>query len=161
MNVWLANTRTRVPPVGANNPYAASRNFAALAGTQSVLDAQPGPVITSELFGIHVPPSQGLNPPVRHGYVRLWDSDVGWDAIQPKSGTFLWKTLDAVVEAVVDRYGDRIDAFEVWNEPNLQSYFTGTAQEMVDMTRVVAAAVRSARVNTRVLEASTTTRTTG
>lgn len=200
LDVGLANTKTRVPPVGANNPYSAARNSAALSGSQSVLDALPGPVISSELFGIHLPPAQGLNPPVRHGYVRLWDSDVGWNAIQPKSGTFVWKTLDAVieaaeasgakvdyvfgptpswagdlstdpprrlsdfrrfVEALVDRYGDRIDAFEVWNEPNLQSYYTGTSQEMVDMTRVVASAVRSARVHTRVLAASTTTRTTG
>ncbi len=198
--IQLKNTTTRVPPAGANNPHAATGNSQALAGPTSILDSRAGRVISSRLFGLHIPPTAGLNPPVRHGYVRLWDSDVGWDAIQPRSGTFVWRTFDSVVaaaeasgakvgyvlgptpswagdlstdpprrlsdfrnfvEAVVDRYGDRIDSIEIWNEPNLQNYYTGTAAELVAMTKVVSNAVNRAGARTKVLAASTTTRTTG
>lgn len=198
--IELKNTTTRVPAAGANNPYAATGNSQALAGPSSILNAAAGKVISPDLFGLHIPPSTGLNPPVRHGYVRLWDSDVGWNAIQPRSGTFVWRTFDSVVaaaeasgakveyvlgptpswagdlstdpprmmsdfrayvEAVVDRYGDRIDAIEIWNEPNLQNYYTGTATELVEMTKIVSNVVRRAGVRTDVLAASTTTRTTG
>ncbi|MDI1289091.1 MAG: hypothetical protein PSX37_03955 [bacterium] len=198
--IQLKNTTTRVPPAGANNPYASRGNSQALAGPTSILQASAGPVIGSELFGLHIPPAAGLNPPVRHGYVRLWDSDVGWNDIQPRSGTFVWRTFDSVVaaaeasgakveyvlgptpswagdvstdpprrmsefrtfvEALVHRYGDRINAIEVWNEPNLQNYYTGTATELVEMTTILANVVRRAGVRTEVLAASTTTRTTG
>jgi len=195
----LKNTTTRVPAAGANNPYAATGNSQALAGPTSITDAPAGRVIGAELFGLHIPPATGLNPPVRHGYVRLWDSDVGWNAIQPRSGTFVWRTFDSVVnaaeaanakveyvlgptpswagdvstdpprrmsdfrkyvEAVVDRYGDRIDSIEVWNEPNLQNYYTGTASELVEMTKILSSVVDRAGASTDVLAASTTTRTT-
>ncbi len=198
--IQFKNTTTRVPPAGASNPYAATGNSQAPAGPTSIMQASAGRVIGSELFGLHIPPSTGLSPPVRHGYVRLWDSDVGWNAIQPRSGTFVWRTFDSVVEAaedagskveyvlgptpswagdvstdpprrmsdfrtyveaVVDRYGDRIDAIEVWNEPNLQNYYTGTAAELVEMTKIVKSVVKRAGARTDVLAASTTTRTTG
>lgn len=200
LSILLKNTTSRVPPAGANNPYAATGDSQAFDGPLSILEAAAGPVIGSQLFGLHIPPGTGLNPSVRHGYVRLWDSDVGWDAIQPHSGTFAWRTFDTVVaaaessgakveyvlgptpswagdlstdpprrmsdfrdyvEAVVGRYGDRIDAIEVWNEPNLQNYYTGTAPELVEMTRIVRSVIRRAGAKTDVLAASTTTRTTG
>jgi hypothetical protein len=35
---------------------------------------------------------------------------------------------------VVERYRGRIEAYEIWNEPNLKSFWTGTIDQMVTLT---------------------------
>lgn len=180
----LALTRANpVNPIGlatSRNPYAR------------------GATIGSTLFGLHVPRT-APKPLVRYGSVRLWDSDVGWDAIEPSPGRYDWRDLDAAVgraeaagarvtyvfgrtpqwaaprtvdppkdmrafdryvTAVVQRYGNRIAAYEVWNEPNLRTYFSGSVDELVQMTRIVHTAVRSYGRGAITLAPSTTTRAT-
>lgn len=38
------------------------------------------------------------------------------------------------VEAVAERYGDRVEAFEVWNEPNYRRFWTGTDEDFFHLT---------------------------
>ncbi len=37
------------------------------------------------------------------------------------------------VRAAVERYRDRVEHFELWNEPNLEEFFEGTPQQYVDL----------------------------
>ncbi|MDI6910892.1 hypothetical protein [Nocardioides sp.] len=46
------------------------------------------------------------------------------------------------VTAVAQRYGDRID-YQVWNEPNVIQYWTGTPEQMARLTLVASAAIRN------------------
>lgn len=63
------------------------------------------------------------------------------------------------VDAVVSRYGNRIAAYEVWNEPNLYSPISDQVANLVDMTLVVHDAVRRWAPGSLVLTPSTTMRT--
>lgn len=45
------------------------------------------------------------------------------------------------VEALVSRYGTRAD-YQVWNEPNVSGFFTGTARDVARMTAALSRAVR-------------------
>lgn len=48
------------------------------------------------------------------------------------------------VTAVAGRYGDRIDSWELWNEPDNPSYWTGTIAQFAALLHGGAAAVRAA-----------------
>jgi hypothetical protein len=39
------------------------------------------------------------------------------------------------VRAVATRYKGKIEAYEIWNEPNEDNFWTGTVEQLVDMTR--------------------------
>ena len=43
-----------------------------------------------------------------------------------------WRTF---VRTVVSRYKGRIQAYEIWNEPNLKDFWTGTTDQMVTLTK--------------------------
>jgi hypothetical protein len=62
------------------------------------------------------------------------------------------------VSAVAGRYGNRIAAYEVWNEANLKTFWVGTPEQMADMTARAYTAVKGANPNAKVFAASTTTR---
>ncbi len=63
------------------------------------------------------------------------------------------------VNAVVSRYGNRIDAYEVWNEPNLFVKVSESLADLVDMTEIVHSAVKDRGLSSLVLTPSTTMRT--
>lgn len=63
------------------------------------------------------------------------------------------------VQAVVSRYGNRIAAYEVWNEPNLFVDIADDLADLVDMTQVVHDTVKGAGLSSLVLTPSTTMRT--
>jgi len=46
------------------------------------------------------------------------------------------------MEAIAARYRGRILSWELWNEPDLQDYWTGSAEEFAAMVKLAAAAVR-------------------
>jgi polysaccharide biosynthesis protein PslG len=46
----------------------------------------------------------------------------------PKPGYY-----EKFVKAAVERYRDRVEHFEIWNEPNLEQFFEGTPQQYVDL----------------------------
>lgn len=51
-----------------------------------------------------------------------------------------WRTY---VSTVVRRYKGRIEAYEIWNEPNLAQFYSGTVDEMIDLTREASQIVRN------------------
>ncbi len=85
------------------------------------------------------------------------DADDRWGdftaAMPDDPGTFA-----EYVTQVMRRYGGRIDAVEVWNEADLQTFFTGTPGQMADLTRLAYDVVKSISPATKVMAASTTIR---
>ena len=55
-------------------------------------------------------------------------------------------------------YGGRITSFEVWNEANLSTFWTGTPAQMADLTARADVAIKSVNPRWSVVAASTTTR---
>jgi hypothetical protein len=76
----------------------------------------------------------------------------GPGSASPPASMNTWR---AYVKAVVARYGSRIGAYEVWNEANLQTFWTGTAQQMADMTTIASQEIGGTAL---VLAPSVTTR---
>lgn len=92
-----------------------------------------------------------------------------WAAADPSAGDIRWgegsasvpasnDSWRAYVEAVVDRYGGRIGAYEVWNEANLQTFWAGTPDQMAELTKIAHDVIKSRNPNAVVLAASSTTR---
>jgi hypothetical protein len=89
-----------------------------------------------------------------------------WAAADPSAGDPIWgpgtasppaniETWRAYVKALVGRYGSRIGAYEVWNEANLKTFWTGTSAQMADLVKVAATEIGGSSV---VLAPSVTTR---
>ena len=94
-----------------------------------------------------------------------------WAASDPNAGDPRWgagtasapASLDswrAYVRALVQRYGDRIGAYETWNEANLQTFWQGSAAELADMVRIANEEIKAGSSAT-VLLPSVTTRLAG
>ncbi len=47
-----------------------------------------------------------------------------------------------LVEEIIERHGDRIDAYEIWNEPNIKQFWRGTAEEYVQFFNTVVPVIR-------------------
>lgn len=105
----------------------------------------------------------GAKPLVVLGLTPAWAAkdpsagDPRWGAgtASPPSNT---STFTAYVTAIMQRYGARIGAVEVWNEANLQTFWTGTPAEMANLTALANSAIKAISPNTQVIAASTTTR---
>jgi len=65
------------------------------------------------------------------------------------------------VATVVARYAGRIEAYEIWNEPNLTQFFVGSPQQMGELTRVASQAIRAADPGALVVSAGLSARTGG
>lgn len=48
----------------------------------------------------------------------------------------------AFVRVIVSRYKGRIQAYEIWNEPNLQDFWSGTTDQMIDLTKEASQIIR-------------------
>jgi hypothetical protein len=77
-------------------------------------------------------------------------------ASMPKSMKY-WKNW---VTAVVKRYGDSIDSYQIWNEANLQTFWQGTPKQMSDLTQAAYKIIRQYDPTAKVVSASTTVRLT-
>lgn len=78
-------------------------------------------------------------------------SDAPWlgpGSASPPAEMGQWRRF---VSAVAERYAGRIDAYEVWNEPNSLTFWSGTPQEYGQVVRVAVAAIRAADPGARVL----------
>jgi len=70
------------------------------AGVMAVPTAAEAKTIGPEQFGLHVAAlGAGATPGVSVSSVRLWDSGVRWDQIQPTKGAYNWAPLDNAVAA--------------------------------------------------------------
>jgi len=47
------------------------------------------------------------------------------------------------VDRIASRYKGRIEAYEVWNEPNWHHFYTGDIQTVVEMTRIAAESIHA------------------
>jgi len=92
-----------------------------------------------------------------------------WAAMDPNAGDPRWGAgsaslpadLDAwtgYVRAVASRYGDRIGAYEVWNEANLKTFWAGTPEQMALLTALANQEIKKFSPNATVLAPSVTTR---
>jgi hypothetical protein len=75
-------------------------------------------------------------------------------ASMPKSMKY-WKNW---VTAVVKRYGASIDAYQIWNEANLQTFWQGTPKQMAQLTQQAYKIIRKYDPTAKVVAASTTMR---
>lgn len=91
-----------------------------------------------------------------------------WAAANPNAGDPRWgagtasppadmNTWREYVRALVTRYGDRIGAYETWNEANLSTFFTGSPAHMAEMLSIAHEEI-TARSSALVLAPSVTTR---
>jgi hypothetical protein len=92
-----------------------------------------------------------------------------WAAVNPNAGDPRWglgtssppRNLDdwrAYVSAIVDRYGSRIAGYEIWNEANLATFWTGTAEQMADLTAAAHGIIKAKQPEAIVLLPSVTLR---
>ncbi len=65
------------------------------------------------------------------------------------------------VRTVACRLGPSISAYEIWNEANLTTFWTGTAKEMADLTSAAFEEIRKCNPSALVVAANTTSRATG
>lgn len=95
-----------------------------------------------------------------------------WAALDPTAGDPRWgagsasapanpDTFSAYVRAVMERYGGRIGAVEVWNEANLRTFWVGSIDQMADLTKRTYDIVKSIHPGTKVIAPSVTTRLVG
>jgi hypothetical protein len=64
------------------------------------------------------------------------------------------------VKTVACKYGASINAYEVWNEANLQTFYGGTPAQMADLTLAAFQEIRSCNPSALVVAANTTSRAT-
>ncbi len=68
-----------------------------------------------------------------------------------------WKNW---VKAVVNRYGESIDSYQIWNEANLSDFWQGTPKQMADLTKTASKIIRQGDPTAKIVSASTTVRLT-
>ena len=69
----------------------------------------------------------------------------------------LWKNW---VTAVTKRYAASIDAYQIWNEANLQTFWMGTPDQMADLTNEAYKIIRKNDPTAQIVSASSTVRLT-
>jgi len=90
-----------------------------------------------------------------------------WAATNTKQGTYPnkgaasapssknWKNW---VKAVVQRYGDSIESYQIWNEANLTTFWQGTPKQMAQLTKDAYTIIRQYDPTAKVVAASSTVR---
>ena len=95
------------------------------------------------------PPTWASSRPDLHGYNG---------SPAPPRDMAQWRNYVATVAA---RYAGRIEAYEIWNEPNLSQFFVGTPQQLGELTRVASEAINAADSRALVVSAGFSARTGG
>ena len=65
---------------------------------------------------------------------------------------------DSWVTAVVEKFGDRINAYQIWNEANLKNFYNGTPKQMAEMTKRAYDIIKANDPDALVVSASPSTR---
>ena len=65
------------------------------------------------------------------------------------------------VKKVCETFGPSINAFEIWNEANLATFYTGTPAQMADLTKAAFEEIRRCNPGALVVAANTTSRAEG
>jgi len=83
----------------------------------------------------------------------------GWAGPSPSAPPTDIEEFKRFASAVMNRYGNRIDAYEVWNEPNLYNPVSNKVADLLQMTKFVYDTVKRVSPSSLVLTPSTTMRT--
>jgi len=118
----------------------------------SVLDMR---VAQSEATGARPLLVLGLTPTWAASDPNAGDPRWGLGTASPPKDINDWKSY---VQAVVNRYGTRIAGYEVWNEANLQTFWTGSFDQLAELTDTAYDIIKSSNSGALVMMASTTTR---
>jgi len=97
----------------------------------------------------------GLTPRWAAADPSAGDPRWGAGTASPPADPANWK---AYVRAVSERYGDRIGAYELWNEANLRTFWTGTPGQMAELVRIAYPIIKQNSPSATVLSPSVTTR---
>jgi uncharacterized protein YjbI with pentapeptide repeats len=97
----------------------------------------------------------GLTPQWAAQDPNAGDPRWGAGSASPPSTLGMW---GAYVSAVSQRYGSRIGGYELWNEANLKTFWTGSAAELAEMAGVAHRIIKASSPNAVVLAPSVTTR---
>ena len=97
----------------------------------------------------------GLTPPWAAKDPTAGDPRWGLGTASPPAQMSYWTDY---VTAVMKQYGTRSAAFEVWNEANLKTFWSGTPKEMAQLTKAAYDIIKAANPQALVLAASVTTR---
>ena len=120
--------------------------------TWTALDAQ---IAKAEAAGAKPLLVLGMTPQWAAANPFAGDPRWGAGTASPPRDINDWK---AYVTAVVDRYGSRIAAYELWNEANLATFWTGTADQMADLTAAAYPIIKAQQPDAIVLLPSVTLR---
>lgn len=74
----------------------------------------------------------GMTPSWAAANPSAGDPRWGLGTASPPRETSYWRDY---VSAVVDRYGSRIKAYQIWNEANLGTFWAGNPEQMAQMTK--------------------------
>jgi len=74
----------------------------------------------------------GMTPSWAAANPGAGDPRWGLGTASPPREVSFWRDY---VAAVVDRYGPRIKAYQIWNEANLQTFWAGNPEQMADLTQ--------------------------
>jgi len=90
------------------------------------------------------------------GYTPKWASPSGAASAPPAN----FDDYSEYVRNVACRYGDAVSSYEVWNEGNLSTFWTGTQEQLADLTQRAYTEIKKCS-NAQVIAASTGTRASG
>jgi hypothetical protein len=82
----------------------------------------------------------------------LWAASRGQVSAEPRDFED-WRTF---VRTIVSRYKGRIQAYEIWNEPNLHDFWTGRTDQMVALTKEASEIIHALDPNAMVVSPSAT-----
>ena len=111
--------------------------------------AQAEALNASVILVLGMPPAWAATRPDLKGY---------GGSPSPPRDLDAWRTY---VTEVATRYKGRIDAYEVWNEPNLIQFFVGTPEDLASMTRAASESVRAVDPAAKIVSSGFSARTQG
>ena len=85
----------------------------------------------------------------------------GWAGGSPTSPPNSIDDWRSYVGSVCRQFGASIHAYEVWNEANLQTFWTGSAAQLADLTKAAFEEIRKCNPGALVVAANTTSRADG
>lgn len=85
-------------------------------------------------------------------------TDAAWLGPGSASPPRRWADWQEFVTKVAERYQGRIDSYEIWNEPNSLTYWSGTEQQWAQLTAIASTAIAKADPSAKVVVGSFATR---
>lgn len=130
---------------GALEPSPGAWSFASLDTRVDLAEESGAPA----LLVLGMPPAWAATQPGLRSY---------GGSPSPPTDISAWRTY---VRTVAERYAGRIEAYEVWNEPNLTQFWVGSPTEMTELTVVAAEEIRAVDPAALIVSSGLSGRTAG